>query len=102
MAWQSASNLNGLITMAFAQNSQAPQAQNDSWKAQGFLNLYLPAKDGKRMKLGAIPLKESKPSEKTMLAWLNEDPANAEKILAKLIIEYKSAVPADGAGFDLS
>ena len=89
--------------MAFNTNTAAaPTQQNDNWKAQGFLNLYLPAKDGKRMKLGAIPLKESKASEKAMLAWLNEDPTRVAIILAKLEIEYKSATPADGSGFDLS
>ena len=89
--------------MAFQPNTASAPAvpQNENWKAQGFLNLYLPAKDGKRMKLGSIPLKESKPSEKTMLAWLNEDPARVAVILAKLEIEYKSATPADGSGFDL-
>lgn len=73
--------------------------QNDSWKAQGFLNLYLPSKDGKRKKLGAIPLKESKASEKALLAWLNEDPSRVANILAKLEIEYQSAT--EGNGFDL-
>lgn len=89
--------------MAFQSNAAtAVSPANDSWKAQGFLNLYLPSKDGgKRKKLGAIPLKEAKTSEKALLAWLNEDPANAQKILAKLEIEYQSATPADTAGFAL-
>lgn len=78
------------------------QQTNDSWKAQGFLNLYLPAKDGKRMKLGAIPLKQSKPAEKKMLDWLKEDPSRVEQILAKLDIEFKSATPDDAIGFDLT
>lgn len=88
--------------MAF-QNT-APVSNPDTWKAQGFLNLYLPAKDGgKRRKLGAIPLKDSKPAEKILMAWLAEDPAgNSAKILSKLIIEYQSATPADTAGFDLA
>ncbi len=91
--------------MAFQPNTNAGssnQSNNDSWKAQGFLNLYLPTKDGKRMKLGAIPLKEAKDSEKKLLVWLNEDPSRVEAILGKLVIEYKSAVPTEGSGFDLS
>ena len=75
--------------------------QNDNWKAQGFLNFYLPSKNGQRKKLGAIPLKESKHSEKALLAWLNEDPARAGVILSKLEIEYQSATPADSSGFAL-
>lgn len=74
---------------------------NDSWKAQGFLNFYLPSKDGKKVKLGAIPLKDSVAKQKDLIEWLNEDPARAQVILAKLVIEYQSAVPAEGSGFDL-
>ena len=89
--------------MAFNNNAQrAEQPQNENWKAQGFLNLYLPSKEqGKRKKLGAIPLKESKANEKALLAWLNEDPSRVSQILAKLEIEYQSATAADASGFDL-
>jgi len=92
--------------MSFKSNavqSNNNSASNDSWKAQGFLNLYLPSKDGgKRRKLGAIPLKESKPSEKQMLDWLNEDPTRVAAIMSKLVIEFQSAQASDTAGFDLS
>ena len=74
---------------------------NDSWKAQGFLNLYLPSKSGGRRKLGAIPLKEANFHEAKLLTWLNEDPSRAEKILEALEIEYRSAEPTEAAGFDL-
>lgn len=92
--------------MAFAINnvpvSAVTRTNDDSWKAQGFLNLYLPGKDGVRRKLGAIPLKESKANEKAMLAWLNEDASRVAMILAKLEIEYKPATAeAEGHGFDL-
>lgn len=89
--------------MSFNNNAQRnEQPQNESWKAQGFLNLYLPSKEnGKRKKLGAIPLKESKASEKHLLAWLNEDPSRVKVILSKLEIEYQSATAADASGFAL-
>lgn len=88
--------------MATNLNNVAPAQTNDSWKAQGFLNLYLPSKvPGERKKLGAIPLKDSKPSEKDLMVWLNEDPTRVSVILSKLIIEYQPAVPAEGNGFDL-
>lgn len=93
------------MAAVFAQNNQTSnvtRTQDDSWKAQGFLNLYLPGKDGVRRKLGAIPLKESKSNEKAMLAWLNEDASRVAMILAKLEIEYKPATPeSEGHGFDL-
>lgn len=88
--------------MAFNTNT-APAATpaNESWKAQGFINLYLPSKDGKRRKLGAIALKESKSTEKQLLAWLNEDPENVKTLASKLIVEYQSATTADENAFDL-
>jgi hypothetical protein len=90
--------------MSFNQSNaqRNDQANNDSWKAQGFLNFYLPAKNGQRKKLGAIPLKESKHSEKALLQWLNEDPSRVAMILSKLEVEYQSATPADASGFDLN
>ena len=90
--------------MAYTPNNAAASSsapKNDNWKAQGFLNLFLPSRDGKRVKLGAIPLKESNSREKDMLAWLNEDPARVATILAKLEIEYRPAGQAEGSGFDL-
>lgn len=88
--------------MAFNRNSNtAPAAQNDSWKSAGFLNLYLPSKDGGRVKLGAIGLKEGRPNEKRLLDWLNEDPSRADALLTKLEVEYRSAEPAEGSAIDL-
>lgn len=88
--------------MSFNTNTaRTPETANDSWKAQGFINLYLPSKDGKRKKLGAIPLKESKHSEKALLQWLNEDPSRVAQILSKLEMEFQSAVPGDASGFAL-
>jgi hypothetical protein len=82
-------------------NDNASQGQNDSWKAQGFLNLYLPKPDGSKGKLGAIALKDSRPAEKALMAFLNEDPTRVSAVLAKLIIEYRPATPQDTGGFDL-
>lgn len=88
--------------MAFAQSNRIAR-NNDAadWKAQGFINLYLPSKEGKRVKLGAIPLKESRNNERQLLEWLNANPARAVKLLEKLEIEYKSAEAREGAGLDL-
>ena len=95
--------------MAFNQNTQrrsndnsANGDQQPSWKAQGFINLYLPSKDGKRRKLAGIPLKDDKVNEKTLRAWLEESPDNIDTLLSKLIIEYQPAAQAEGTGFDLS
>ena len=93
--------------MAFATSSASTQSSaaaaptNENWKAQGFLNLYLPAKNGQRRKLGAIPLKDSKVNEKQLRAWLEEDPSRVTQILAKLEIEYQSAAANDEHSFAL-
>ena len=88
-------------TSSAAQTTSTANAANENWKAQGFLNFYLPAKNGQRRKLGAIPLKESKANEKQLLAWLNEDPSRVTQILAKLEIEYQSADSNDEHAFAL-
>ena len=88
-------------TSSAAQTTSTANAANENWKAQGFLNFYLPAKNGQRRKLGAIPLKESKVNEKQLLAWLNEDPSRVAQILSKLELEYQSAASNDEHAFDL-
>jgi hypothetical protein len=92
--------------MAFQSNQSTSrynntQQNNDQWKAQGFLNLYLPTKDGGRRKLGAIALKEAISTEKAMLDWLKEDPTRVQAILSKLEIEFRTAEPKEGSAFDL-
>lgn len=92
--------------MSFNRNSNAQRNDatngNPEWKAQGFLNLYLPSKDGGRRKLGAIPLKDSKANEGALRAWLEADAGNLQILSNKLEIEYQPATQADGATFDLS
>ena len=51
------------------------QGSNESWKAQAFLNIYLPTREGGRRKLGSIPLRESKAYEKAIIERLKEDGA---------------------------
>ena len=77
-------------------------AQSDAWKAQGFINFYLPsATPGKRRKLGTIPLHDRKSSEAQLREWLEENPDRVKKILGQLELEYRSAEPAEGSGFNL-
>lgn len=61
--------------MAFnntARNTQQT-AQDDSWKAQAFVNIYVPTPDGGRRKIGALALKDSKPFEAALIERLNSD-----------------------------
>lgn len=90
--------------MAF-NTSAAPAAApstNSNWeKAAGFINFYLPSRDGKRRKLGAIALKLSKANEKALVEFLEADPANVTAMVSKLIVEYQSAKQSEAHAFDL-
>lgn len=85
--------------MSFIQT--AVPAVNTFVKASGFLNFYLPSKDGKRRKVGAIGLKDSKPAEKSLREWLEADPKNIVTFMEKIVIEYQSAEPQEGHSFQL-
>lgn len=89
-------------------NNRSNDQQNTEWKAQGFLNMYLPTADGGRAKLGAVALKDANTAgvnQKKLLVGLNVSDAErdriVEKIRASIIIEFRSANQAEGAGFDI-
>lgn len=88
--------------MAFNTSAVPVANTNSQWeKASGFINIYLPSKDGKRRKLGAIPLRSGKPAEKTLLEWLEADEGNISKLASKLIVEYQAAAFNEAHNFDL-
>jgi len=79
--------------MAF--NRAAAQAQphvaNENWKAQGFINIYLPTPEGGRRKIGSIPLKESKAFEAAMLKRLSEDPLAIQRMEQAIQLDFQLA-----------
>ena len=54
-----------------ARNQQADQ--NDGWKAQAFINVYVATGEGSKRKLVGIPLKESKAFERMLIERLKEE-----------------------------
>lgn len=73
-----------------AVTSQAAQPAADSWKAQAFLNFYLPRANGEgRHKIGAIPLKEAKNYDAALIKRLSEDPDAVVKMLELLEIDFQ-------------
>ena len=83
-------------------NAVAESTTNDSWKAKGFINFYLPTKDGGRKKVGAIPLKAAKPNEVALAEYLESDPeVNGKNFMNRLVMEYVSAEPTVGSAYDL-
>jgi hypothetical protein len=76
--------------MAFNNTARNTQQADDSWKAQGFINLYVPTPDGGRRKVGAIALKESKPFEAALLERLSTE-EGVQAFADVLQIDYQPA-----------
>lgn len=78
-------------------NNQQNGQQEEKWKADGFLNLYLPGADGNPKKLGAVALHKRKKADAQIIAALEGQ--NAEQIM-QFILQNLSAQyqPADGSG----
>ena len=73
-------NLNG--------NNSRNSNGNDDWKAQAFLNLWVPKPDGSRLKIGAIPLKESRKNDAALIKRLSEEDGLAS-LMDKLEIDFQ-------------
>lgn len=91
--------------MAFnfnSRNAAAQSNQNTSWKADAFINFSVPRKDGTAKKLGAISLKCDRDEETAMLvAWLSEDSSRVQKLMEKMIIDFRMAKTDHKGGLDL-
>lgn len=76
--------------------SNAAQGNNDAWKAQGFVNLYLPGAEGKA-KFGAIPLRMSNADEKELLEFAKRDPvAFAQWLAANITFDFREVREGGG------
>lgn len=90
--------------MAFVMNTRTQAdtaANNEAWRAGGFLNFYLPTENGETKKLGAIGLRLNNEDEDALRQWLDADPANLEKLAQHLTVVYRSAERKPGSGFKL-
>lgn len=91
--------------MAFnTQTAPAPAAAptNDSWKAQAFLNIYMPktGAEGGRIKVGAIPLKAAKKLDASMIERLSTGGPEALQAFAN-IVEWDFQMVEEGKPADL-
>lgn len=83
-------------------NSTAQSNQNQNWKADAFINFSVPRKDGTTKKLGAISLKCDRDEETAMLvAWLSEDPSRVQKLMEKMVVDFRMAKQDHKGGLDL-
>ena len=89
--------------MAFnTANTQAAAQNNTSWRADGFINVSVPRKDGTAKRLGSLALRIGDDQEmKQLVGWLEDDPSRISKLLEKAIIDFRSAKPAHQGGLDL-
>lgn len=73
--------------MAF---QSAQNQTNENWKAQAFLNFYLPKANGEgRHKIGAIPLKDARKYDANLIKRLSEDPEAIAKMLTMLQVDFQ-------------
>ena len=84
-------------------NTQAAAAQsNDDWKAQAFLNVWLPTKTGGRRKVGAIPLKLSRAGDAQLIEFLTSGGEEALRTLVnKLEFDFQLTGGNPENAFDL-
>lgn len=88
--------------MAFAtKKTAAVDTSSDSWKAVGYINLYLLSVRGNVKKLGGIPLRASRSAEKELNAWLNAKAENVATMAAQLIVEFNDSEASNADQFDL-
>lgn len=70
-------------------------------KALGYINIYLPTRNGEQRKVGAIALFNDDPRHVELNKFLEESEDNQQKFSDKIIIGYNSTTPAAGSEFDL-
>ena len=91
------STANTAAGLASAADTRAPargfaRGGNDDWKAQAFLNLYLPGADGQPKKLGTIALKDSVEDQSAIIEMLKADPEALKRLVAALTVTFQPVV----------
>ena len=87
----------------FNTNTQAAAAQaNDDWRAQAFLNVWLPTKSGGKRKVGTIPLKVSRAGDAQLIEFLTSGGEDALRSLVnKLEFDFQLSGGNPENAFDL-
>ncbi len=84
----------------FNTNTAAAQA-NDDWKAQAFLNIWLPTKSGGKRKVGAIPLKTSRAGDAQLIDFLSGGEDALRSLVNKLEFDFQLSGGNPDSAFDL-
>ena len=87
----------------FNTSTAASQTNNsDDWKAQAFLNVWLPTKGGGKRKVGAIPLKVSRAGDAQLIEFLASGGEDALRSLVnKLEFDFQLSGGNPENAFDL-
>lgn len=78
-------------------NNVANLPNQDKWKNDAFVNIYLPRADGTVAKLGSIGLKLTKSSDKAVIEYLKADPSRLARLLATATVDFRMADGSDNA-----
>jgi len=78
-------------------NFQAPQAaqQNDSWKADAFLNVWVDVPGGKAIKLGAMSYKAGRKVDSQLIEMLQK-PGAVEALLKHIRLDFQVVADEEG------
>ena len=83
-------------------NTAAAQANNsEDWKAQAFINVWLPTKAGGRRKVGAIPLKISRAGDAQLIDFLSGGEEALRSLVNKLEFDFQLSGGNPDSAFDL-
>ncbi len=75
------------VNIRMPQGNASAQS-NESWKATGFVNLWVKRTDGSKFKLGAIPLREQKTTDAAIINRLRQE-GGVEALLNALEVDYQ-------------
>lgn len=83
--------------------NESNTSNDESWKSDAFINLYLPTPSGGQRKVGSIGLKMSKMHEKALIEALQNGGDDAvNRLVGKLSATFNLADGSSSEGFDLS
>jgi hypothetical protein len=86
-------------------NSSASSNNSGFKQADGFLNIEFMRADGTTMKLGKSGLAlhaDQNADTAQLVQWLNEDPSRTEKLIGRLVINYRPNKPAPASDLGLN
>lgn len=63
---------------------------NDSWKAQAFINIYVPNGEGGKRKIGSIALKDARAYDRKLIERLQQDDG-LESLMEVITVDFQMA-----------